>query len=131
MCKQGATFNLSSSAPHIFPAAAWDTADGGSTSAFTRDSQARVVGLVLHRDPAEALELGVRRWHPGTSRETAFPMDEIRYFMKGHGVSRATNGEIVEVQPGTSVHFKQGLGGRSGSLRKARRNLHALQRGPR
>ncbi len=61
--------NLSSSAPHIFPAAAWDTTDGGSASAFTRDSQSRVVGLVLHRDPAGALELGVRRWHPEVLRE--------------------------------------------------------------
>jgi uncharacterized cupin superfamily protein len=103
--------NLSSSAPHIFPAAAWDTADGASTTAFTRDSQSRVVGLVLHHDPAGALELGVRRWHPGASQETAFPMDEMRYFMKGHGIFRARNGEIIEVEPGTAVHFKQGWAG--------------------
>ena len=103
--------NLFSSAPHIFPAVAWDVNDCGHSDAFRRDRQSRLVGLVLHHDLTGKLEVGVRRWHSGTLDEAAFVMDELCYFLRGCGVFRGANGEVIEVTPGTAVNFKQGWSG--------------------
>ncbi len=98
--------NLSSSAPHICPAAAWDAAASSCDEAWSRDGHSRLVGLALHRAPD--LEVGVRRWEPGASSETAFLIDQFCYFQRGRGFFRSATGEVIEARPGTAVHFKQG-----------------------
>ncbi len=74
-----------------------------------RDGHSRVVGLALHHDPAGGV--GVRRWYPGAWRDAVFFQDELCYFLRGRGVFRASNGEVIEVAPGTAAHFKQGWSG--------------------
>jgi hypothetical protein len=102
------THSLNSSAPHIYPAAKWDQADERADTILTRDAQSRICGLVLHRD--SALELGIRRWYPGNTTQ-AFQRDELRHVMSGRAVFRSKSGEVIAVEAGTAVHFKQGWNG--------------------
>jgi uncharacterized protein len=102
------THNLGSSAPHVYPATNWDECDERGANVLHRDGQGRVDGVALHR--SSALEIGIRRWSCGKAVQ-AFANDELRYFMKGLGVFRSDGGEVIEVEPGTAVHFKQGWKG--------------------
>jgi uncharacterized protein len=94
------TLNLSSSAPHISPAASWD----GSLVSGHHDS------LVLHKGTNPALEIGIRRWPTGKVSES-FILDELRHIIKGVAIYRGESGEVIEAELGTAVHFKQGWRG--------------------
>lgn len=102
------THRLDSSAPHIWPAAKWDECDERAAKSLSRDERGRASGIVLHRSPL--LEIGIRRWHPGNATQV-IERDELQYFMAGHPTFRGVTGEVIEVEPGTAVHFKQGWSG--------------------
>jgi hypothetical protein len=105
------TLNLSSSAPHIFPVAQWEQlAENSRSGAVVRDEKSRITGIVLHKSATPALEIGIRRWYCGSIAE-AFEIDELRHFITGRAVFRGDNGEVIEVEPRTAVHFKQGWRG--------------------
>jgi uncharacterized cupin superfamily protein len=94
------TLNLSSSAPHISPAATWERSSPGPS----HDS------LILYKSENPPLEIGIRRWRTGQVSES-FPLDELRHIIAGAAVYRGESGEIIEVEPGTAIHFKQGWRG--------------------
>lgn len=85
------TNSLSSSAPRIYSASRW-------------------VGdvMLFERDPA--VTVGVRRQSPGQA-SVVHASDELCYFVGGRGTFRRDSGEVVDVEPGTVVHFKEGWTG--------------------
>jgi uncharacterized cupin superfamily protein len=90
--------NLSSSAPHIHPAAEW------------RQAARNADALLLHKSADAAVEVGVRHWQQGTC-EFFCECDMLCFFQRGRGVFRRDSGESIEVAPGIAVHFKQGWSG--------------------
>ena len=103
------TLNLSSSAPHISPAAAW--AKNPSGTPLIRDEQSRIVGLPLHTSSDPKLEIGIWRWYVGSVDE-AFEIDQLCHFISGSATFYGDNGEVIEVTPGTATHFKEGWRGK-------------------
>jgi len=103
------TLNLSSSAPHISPAAAWAKSPSGTP--LIRDEQSRIVGLLLHTSSDPKLEIGIRRWYVGSVDE-AFEIDQLCHFISGSATFYGDNGEVIEVTPGTATHFKEGWRGK-------------------
>jgi len=77
---------------------------------LSRDHQSRITGLALHLTADQQPEIGVHRFHPGTSTFT-LPTDMLCYFIAGRGVFRRNTGETIAIEPGTVVHFKQGWDG--------------------
>lgn len=105
------SFHLSSTAPHVTAASTIDEdlVDwGDQPDAVEGVSKSR--GRLLHKGPGNRPEVGLWRCTPGRWR-LAFPADELVHFTKGSAVYRGDNGEVIEVGPGTVVHFKEGWAG--------------------
>lgn len=89
---------LNSSAPHIHPAADWQSAAPGENA------------LILHTSSDGSVEVGVRRWRQETAALFC-ERDMFCYFQRGRGLFRRDTGESIEVAVGTAVHFKEGWRG--------------------
>ncbi len=87
--------NLSFTAPHIHPARDWQQTAAG------RDI------FVLYREPKNNVEVGIRRWPAGISSHEC-GQDLLCYCQLGTGAFRSSSGEMIEIEPGTLVHFKTG-----------------------
>ena len=83
--------NQSSSAPHVYRA---------STSA----------DCLLYKSPSGLPQAGIRVLDPGET-SLSFGYDELCHIVRGTAVFKADSGEIIPVEPGTVVHFKQGWRG--------------------
>lgn len=96
--------NLGSTAPHIHGAAThddladWGTQPGG---------QSLSSGRVLARGQPE---VGLWVCTPGTW-PLAIPRDELCHFIAGRATYTRDSGEVIEVTPGTVVHFPAGWTG--------------------
>jgi uncharacterized protein len=89
---------LTSTAPHVWPAAGW------------RDALPRKEKLVLYRSADSAVEAGIRQWNTGrSSYQTA--ADMLCYIMSGTGRVLGRRGQMIQAEPGTAIHFKQDWNG--------------------
>lgn len=102
--------NLTSSAPHIWPASEWDRSNGQAAAPPASDASAETQDLVLHTQASPLFEVGIHRWQVGRFAQ-CFQFDELRYFFSGRGTFRSDDGELIEVGPQTAAHFKTGWGG--------------------
>ncbi len=105
--------NLNSSAPHIANASVWreDLVDwGGHLEPI--DGRSMNCGRLLFAGEENRLpEAGVWECTPGSWR-LELPRDELCHFVSGRAVYSADNGEVIEVGPGTVVHFLEGWTGK-------------------
>jgi hypothetical protein len=104
--------NLKSSAPHIAKASSWqeDLVDwGGHLEPI--DGNSTNCGRLLWKGAEDGLpEAGVWICTPGSWR-LVLPRDEFCYFVAGRGRYCREDGEVVEITPGTLVHFREGWSG--------------------
>lgn len=103
--------NLDSSAPHIHGASHWDEdlVDwGGHLSPI--DGNSTNCGRLLFKGEGGLPEVGIWDVTPG-SWELLLPADELCHFVHGRAVYKAYSGEVIEIEPGTLVHFKEGWRG--------------------
>jgi len=91
------TINLQSSAPHIKFASHFDFDANSYRQLLTKNNQNLPQAGIQVNEPARV--------------KLEFNNDELRHFVKGSAVYRADNGEVIEANPGTIVHFKQGWRG--------------------
>lgn len=101
--------NLTSSAPHIWPASQWDHSSGRSATSAPKPP-AQTQDLVLYTQARPLFEVGIHRWQVGRFTQN-FQFDELRYFFAGRGTFRSDSGEVIEVRPQTAAHFKTGWSG--------------------
>ena len=102
--------NLTSSAPHIWPVSKWDQLASKDRQQIIRESDAQTQDLVIGIRPNPVFEVGIHRWQRGEIQQH-FEIDELRHFFAGGGIFRRNDGEVIQVQPGTAVHFKTGWRG--------------------
>ena len=104
--------NLKSSAPHIANASTWDEdlVDwGGHLEPI--DGRSMNQGRLLWKGQEDGLpEAGVWESTPGNWR-LVLPRDELVHFVSGRATYSGDNGEVIEVTPGTVVHFREGWTG--------------------
>ncbi len=98
-----------STAPHIHGASSFveELVDwGGHLEPIDGRSVNR--GRLLWKGAEDGLpEAGIWECTPGTWR-LVLPRDELCHFTSGRAVYRADSGEVIEVGPGTVVHFREG-----------------------
>jgi uncharacterized cupin superfamily protein len=90
---------LNSSVPRISPAMQWDLVQAGETA-----------GLVLHKDVAGGVDVGIRRQLPGVI-QLNMQEDELCHLFRGAAVFSGNNGETIEATPETVIHLKNGWAG--------------------
>ncbi len=103
---------LDATAPHIHRASTWD-ADlvdwGGHLEPIDGKSSNR--GRLLWAGPENRLpEAGIWLCTPG-SWHVVLPRDELCHFVAGRATYRREDGEVIQVGPGTVVHFLEGWTG--------------------
>lgn len=117
--------SLTASAPHLAGASTWaeDLADWGvqpdAVAGVSRSS-----GRLLWKGAAGRPEIGLWVCTPGRWR-LSLPAEELCHFVAGRAVYREDGGEVIEVGPGTVVHFRCGWTGECEVL-ETLRNLYML-----
>ena len=109
-----------SSAPHIYSASMCDIDSlDRDTQIASRGEHVSSASCLLSNPGTGLPEAGIRDVDPGVNKLT-FKDDELCHFVTGNAVYKAENGEVIEVKPGTVVHFKQGWRGEVKVLDKTR-----------
>ncbi len=107
------TINKKSSAPHLAKASTWDDdiVDwGGHLDPIEGDSINS--GRLLWKGPKDGLpEAGIWICTPGSWR-LDLPRDEFCHFVAGRATYVDDDGDVIEVTPGTVVHFPEGWSGK-------------------
>jgi uncharacterized cupin superfamily protein len=99
--------NFKSSAPHIHEVSVWDadlTDWGGHLEPV--DGRSQNTGRLLWKGRDGLPEAGLWICTPGSWRLT-LPRDELCHFLSGRAVYRADDGEVIEIEPGMVVHFRE------------------------
>jgi len=118
--------SLESTAPHLAEASHWaeSLVDWGvqpdALAGVSRSS-----GRLLWKGEGGRPEVGLWVCTPGRWR-LAIPADELCHFVAGRAVYRSDDGEVIEVGPGTVVHFRQGWLGECEVI-ETMRNLYMLR----
>ena len=118
------TINVNSSAPHIRPASSFKEGKddwGMQPEAISGSSQS--TGKLLWKD-GKGAECGVWDCTPGRWR-LSLPADELCHFVAGKATYRSDDGEVIEISPGTVVHFKEGWAGEC-EVHETMRNVYML-----
>ena len=99
--------SLASSAPHLAAASRWadSLADWGD-QAEALEGRSRSSGRLLWKGADGRPEVGLWICTPGRWR-LALPADELCHFVAGRAVYRVDDGEVIEIGPGTVVHFRE------------------------
>jgi uncharacterized protein len=118
--------SLGSSAPHLSGATHWaeNLADWG-VQPDAVEGVSRSSGRLLWKGEGGRPEVGLWVCTPGRWR-LAIPADELCHFVAGRAVYRSDDGEVIEVGPGTVVHFRQGWSGEC-DVSETLRNLYMLR----
>jgi uncharacterized cupin superfamily protein len=116
---------LAASAPHLAAASTWTAAlaDWG-VQPDAVEGVSRSSGRLLWKGPEGRPEVGLWLCTPGRWR-LSLPADELCHFIAGRAVYREDSGEVIEVGPGTVVHFRSGWIGEC-EVRETLRNLYML-----
>ncbi len=116
---------LSSSAPHVAPAATLgDLTDWGDQPDMV-EGQSRSSGILLWTSDDKKSESGLWVCTPGTWR-LSLPGDELCHFISGRATYTSDDGEVIEVTPGTVVHFLKGWRGQC-TVHETLRNVYMLR----
>jgi len=101
---------LDSSAPHLCPATTYtEGRDDWGPQAEMLEGASQSSGKLLWKD-GKGAECGVWDCTPGRWR-LALPADELCHFVSGNATYTSDEGEVIKVNAGTVVHFKQGWQG--------------------
>ena len=115
---------LDSSAPHIAGAAHFaDLVDWG-VQADAVEGQSHSSGRLLYKGPGNRPECGLWVCTPGCWRLT-IPRDELCYFLSGRATYKSSEGEIIDISPGTLVMFPAGWQGEC-TVHETMRNTYLL-----
>jgi uncharacterized cupin superfamily protein len=117
--------SLAATAPHLAGASSWSAslADWGAQPEALA-GQSRSSGRLLWKGPEGRPEVGLWVCTPGRWR-LALPADELCHFVAGRATYRSDDGEVIEVAPGTVVHFPKGWSGECEVI-ETMRNLYML-----
>lgn len=116
---------LSSSAPHVVPATTLgDLTDWGDQPDML-EGQSHSSGVLLWMSDDKKSESGLWVCTPGTWR-LSLPGDELCHFIAGRATYTSDEGEVIEVTPGTVVHFLQGWSGQC-VVHETLRNVYMLR----
>jgi uncharacterized cupin superfamily protein len=117
--------SLQSSAPHLPGASAWseNLADWG-VQPDALEGVSHSSGRLLWKGEGGCPEVGLWVCTPGRWR-LSLPADELCHFVAGCAIYRSDDGEVIEVGPGTVVHFRQGWTGEC-RVAETLRNLYML-----
>jgi uncharacterized cupin superfamily protein len=116
---------LASSAPHIAPATTiGDLTDWGDQP-YMLEGQSHSSGILLWTSDDQKSEAGLWVCTPGTWR-LSLPGDELCHFISGRATYTSDEGEVIEVTPGTVVHFLQGWRGQC-VVHETLRNVYMLR----
>lgn len=107
--------HLASSAPHIHGALGYDDLVDWGDQPDCLDGPSKSSGRLLFKRPDATLggnspETGIWVCTPG-KWPLSIPRDEFCHFIAGHATYIRDNGEVIEVTPGTCVHFTAGWTG--------------------
>jgi hypothetical protein len=118
--------SLESTAPHLAAASHWSEslADWG-VQPDALEGVSRSSGRLLWKGEGGRPEVGLWVCTPGCWR-LSLPADELCHFVAGRAVYRSDDGEVIEVGPGTVVHFRQGWSGECEVI-ETLRNLYMLR----
>ena len=122
--------SLQSSAPHLPDASVWaeSLADWGvqpdALAPKASEGVSRSSGRLLWKGAGGRPEAGLWICTPGRWR-LSLPADEFCHFVAGRAVYREDGGEVIEVGPGTLVHFRRGWTGEC-EVFQTLRNLYML-----
>ncbi len=105
------TLHLASTAPHVHAASTFDVdmVDWAGHQ-HPLDGCSRNRGRLLFKGEDGLPEAGIWRATPGSWRPM-LPADELCYFTAGRATYRSDGGEVIDIAPGTLVHFKEGWQG--------------------
>lgn len=116
---------LSSSAPHIAQVAkVCDLTDWGSQPDMV-EGQSYSSGILLWVSDDKKSESGLWECTPGTWRLN-LPGDEFCHFISGRATYTSDDGEVIEITPGTVVHFLKGWSGQC-VVHETIRNVYMLR----
>jgi uncharacterized cupin superfamily protein len=116
---------LPSSAPHVAPATTLgDLTDWGDQPDML-EGQSHSSGVLLWASDDKKSESGLWVCTPGTWR-LSLPGDELCHFIAGRATYTSDDGEVIEVRPGTVVHFLAGWSGRC-VVHETLRNVYMLR----
>lgn len=122
--------SLGSTAPHLAAASTWaeDLADWGdqpdALPPEASEGASRSSGRLLWKGEGGRPEVGLWVCTPGRWR-LALPADELCHFVAGRATYRSDAGEVIEIGPGTVVHFPKGWTGEC-EVVETLRNLYML-----
>jgi len=117
--------SLAASAPYLHEASTWaeNLADWGDQP-DALSGASRSSGRLLWKGEGGRPEVGLWVCTPGRWR-LALPSDELCHFVAGRAVYRSDAGEVIEIGPGTVVHFPKGWTGEC-EVVETLRNLYML-----
>jgi len=119
------TDTLKSSAPHIYdPVQFADLADWGTQPNCTA-GPSKSSGRLLFKGPNNEPEVGLWVCTPG-AWPLSIPRDEFCHFIAGRATYTSDTGQVIEVRPGTCVHFHAGWTGTC-VVHETMRNLYMLR----
>ncbi len=116
---------LASSAPHVARATTvGDLTDWGPQPDMV-EGQSHSSGVLLWKNNDGTSESGLWVCTPGTWR-LALPSDELCHFIAGRATYTSDDGEVIDVTPGTVVHFLEGWSGQC-VVHETLRNVYMLR----
>jgi hypothetical protein len=116
---------LESSAPHLAPATTFGALTDWGDQPDMLEGQSRSSGVLLWASEDKKSEAGLWVCTPGTWR-LSLPADELCHFVAGRATYTSDDGEVIEVTPGSVVHFLQGWSGQC-VVHETIRNLYMLR----
>jgi len=124
------TTNLTSSAPHISGALTYDDLADWGEQPNCLAGPSRSSGRLLFKRPDPSLggnspETGLWVCTPG-QWPLSIPRDEFCHFIAGRATYQRDTGEVIEVTPGTCVHFTAGWTGLC-TVHETLRNAYMLR----
>jgi len=122
--------NLISSAPHIAGALAYDDLADWGEQPDCLAGPSHSSGRLLYKRPDPGVggnspEAGLWVCTPG-KWPLSIPRDEFCHFIAGRATYQRDNGEVIEVTPGTCVHFTAGWTGIC-TVHETLRNVYMLR----
>jgi uncharacterized cupin superfamily protein len=122
--------NLNSSAPHIVGALTNDDLADWGEQPDCLEGPSRSSGRLLYKRPDASVggnspETGLWVVTPG-KWPLSIPRDEFCHFIAGRATYQRDNGEVIEVTPGTCVHFTAGWTGIC-TVHETLRNVYMLR----
>ena len=116
---------LTSSAPHLASVTTvGDLTDWGDQPDMLA-GQSHSSGVMLWTSEDKNSESGLWVCTPGTWR-LSLPGDELCHFISGRATYTSDEGEVIEVTPGTVVHFLEGWCGQC-VVHETLRNVYMLR----